>query len=478
MNGAPPGGAPSGGAGPVDGAALRRHPLFEGLGEDDLARLLGLASVRAVDAGDVLMRQGDAGDTMYLLLDGELEVSQRDAAGERRIATRAAGEVIGEMAVLERAPRSATVRALRPSRLLVIDQAAFATLLSCSDTAATTILRTVTGRLRHVEALLMQREKLAALGTLAAGLAHELNNPAGAVLRGSAQLGDALEALDEAAAALSRLPLGAEAASALRAPDPGSPTRPARVDPLELGEREDAMEAWLRAVGVAGALEIAPALVARGWTTDELEARTAALEQAHRPAVLTWLGAMAAARALVDDAGSAAAAIAEIVGSVKRYAYLDQAPVQRVDVHEGLESTLVMLRHELRDGVRVVRAYAPDLPRIDAYGSELNQVWTNLIDNATSAMGGRGVLTLRTSANEREVTVEVEDDGPGIPSDVLPRVFEPFFTTKAVGSGTGLGLHIAYTIVVHRHRGTIQVASHPGSTRFTVTLPRTGDETA
>jgi signal transduction histidine kinase len=453
---------------------LRRHPLFEGLSEGDLDQLFDMAGVRDLEAGATLMREGEPGDTMYLILSGEVEVSKLQGDQDQVIATRGVGEVVGEMALLEHAPRSATVRAIAPSRLLVIDQGAFNTLLSCSTSAAPTILHTVVTRLRNLESLLMQQEKLAGLGTMAAGLAHELNNPAAAIRRSSAQLAGAITALEDTASSLAHLPFTPEQAAAIAAlrarstqlAEPG-----ARLDPRNATALEDEFEPWLEAHGVEAAYEAAPTLVASGWTLADLEAHLAPLSPEHVPVVLSYVTASATARVLLSETHMGAEAISAIVGSVKRYTYLDQAPVQTVDVHEGLEATLTMLRHKLRDGIEVIRDYGTDLPLVEAHGSELNQVWTNLIDNAVDALGGEGRITIRTSCTGREVAVEIHDDGPGIPDDVLPRLFDPFFTTKAVGSGTGLGLHIAYTIVVRRHRGQIGVQSKPGDTCFRVTLP-------
>jgi signal transduction histidine kinase len=411
------------------------------------------------------------------VLDGEVEVGQRHDERDLVIATRGAGEFIGEMALLEGATRSATARTVAPTRVLTIDRASLATLLAGSATAAPTILSAIVVRLRNVEAMLMQREKLAGLGTMAAGLAHELNNPASAIARGAAQLGDAVSALEAAALAWGALGPGEAEVAALRGVATRAPHAPP-PDPLAVADLEEAVEDWLRARGVDDAAERAWALAADGWTAADLERWTRPMAAATVPAALAWQAAAAASRTLLREVRAAAQAISEVVASVRSYAYLDRTPVQRVDVHQGIEASLVMLRHKLRDGIRVERAYAPDLPPIEAHGSELNQVWTNLIDNAIEAMGEGGVLTVRTRASDLGVTVEIQDDGPGIPDDVLPRVFDPFFTTKPVGSGTGLGLHIAHTIVVGHHRGQIRVRSRPGATCFSVTLPLGGDDAA
>ena len=217
--------------------------------------------------------------------------------------------------------------------------------------------------------------------------------------------------------------------------------------------------------------ELAPVLVASGWDRDELARVAERFSSTQLPVVVRWLGASTSVYGLLEEVGKSAEAMSEIVKAVKTYSYLDQAPIQEVDVIESLENTLVLLRPKIDAGISITRDYADDVPRIEAYGSELNQVWTNLIDNAIDATAGKGELTLRAFTAENVVTVDVIDDGPGIPPEIQPRIFEPFFTTKAPGVGTGLGLHIAYNIVVHKHRGQIQVASRPGETSIRVVLP-------
>ncbi len=454
---------------------LRRLPLFSGLSAEDLDQLLGMARRLDLRPGATLMTEGEAGEEMFLVLDGELEVSKRQRGVEDLVAKRGAGEVVGEMAVLEMVPRSATVRAISAARLLVIDRSAFNQLLSCSASAGAAILRTVVARLRDTEAVLMQREKLAALGTMAAGLAHELNNPAAALKRSSAELKGALEARDRAAAALLGPGLAQAELAAMSRLAELTAARMAGRGQAGAGSsdpgREDRLLALLEGLGIGRAWEATAALAEAGWDRTELEPELTAFAAEHRAALLSWLAADASCRALLDEINIGTSAISALVGAVKEYSYMDRAPFNVVDVHDGLESTLTILRHRL-GAVEVARDYDRSLPRIEAHGSELNQVWTNLIDNALGAMGGAGVLRVGTRGNGDQVTVEIEDSGPGIDEATLPRLFEPFFTTKAVGEGTGLGLHIVWNVVVLRHGGQLAVSSSPGSTVFKVTLPR------
>jgi signal transduction histidine kinase len=235
-------------------------------------------------------------------------------------------------------------------------------------------------------------------------------------------------------------------------------------------DRESATQTWLEANGISEAWEMAPALVSTGWESTSLEQLKGTFRPETLPAVLRWLAAGGEAYSLLDEVGVGTERLSEIVQSVKAYSYLDQGPVQEVDIHQGLDNTLVILRHKIKDGITVKREYAPDLPRIEAHGSELNQVWTNILDNAIDAMEGKGELILRTVKADDKVRIEIQDTGPGIPAETQKRIFEPFFTTKPPGLGTGLGLHIAYTIV-NNHGGNIAVTSKPGGTCFQVTLP-------
>jgi signal transduction histidine kinase len=315
---------------------------------------------------------------------------------------------------------------------------------------------------------------LAALGTLSAGLAHELNNPAAAVKRSAGRLRETLADLQRLDAELGSLgldPRGSDVLSTLRRELPQRAAAPPGLDPLERGDRGDEVGAWMEDQGVDDPSELASAIVALGWRSSDLEALAAPFTRRQKPVFLAWLAAGCSAYALLDEVSQGAERISEIVGAVKSYSRLDPTTVQTVDVHEGLDNSLVILRHKLREGVSVAKEYAAGLPRIEAYAGELNQVWTNLIDNAVDAMNGRGELRIRTSGDDQRVVVEITDTGRGIPAENQARIFDAFFTTKPVGAGTGLGLHITYKIVVQQHHGGIRVESQPGRTTFRVTLP-------
>jgi signal transduction histidine kinase len=450
---------------------LRRVPLFADLSDEDLEQLYQMASTVSIEPGELVFEEDSPGDALYVILDGELEVTKRRDGQDVVLAVRRAGEFIGEMSVLERAPRSASVRALQSSRLLVISQSAFQTLLSCSPSAHLRVLNTVTSRLRSTESMLVQNEKMAALGTLAAGLAHELNNPAAAIGRSAAQLRDALSDWQRLATELGALSDQTEAINALHETSLERAAAPVAFDPLSLSDLEADLEEWLEDRGVEPAWEFAPALVSSGWDRDELARAIERFSADQQTVVLRWLAAGSSVYGLLGEVGTSAEAISEIVKAVKTYSYLDQAPIQELDVRESLETTLIILRPKIKAGISIKREYADDVPRIEAYGSELNQAWTNIIDNALDAVRDGGELVLRTYTRDGDAVVEVIDNGPGIPPEVQHRIFEPFFTTKGPGVGTGLGLHIAYNIIVHKHHGEIQVSSTPGETRFQVVLP-------
>jgi signal transduction histidine kinase len=378
------------------------------------------------------------------------------------------------MALLEQKPRMATVRARTDCALLVVHKEQFDQLLRTSPSAASTMFYTVLERWRVTEATLRQSEKMAQLGTLSAGVAHELNNPAAAVKRGAGQLQATLAQYEAHQTDLNQLTLTQEQRETLRGLEQRArelAAQPPELDALVRGDREYEMETWLEGRGVSEAWQCASTLVNLTYDTDEMAALAEHFGRDQLPAVIRWLNATYMVHNLLAEIGQGADRISAIVKALKSYAYLDQAPVQAVDVHEGLDNTLLILRHKLKEGISVRREYAPDLPQIQAYGSELNQVWTNIIDNAADALGRTGTITIRTRREGGWVVVEIEDDGPGIPPENQSRLFDPFFTTKPPGQGTGLGLDITYTIVVHKHRGDIKVLSKPGQTCFQVWLP-------
>ncbi len=452
---------------------LKRLDLFSGLSDEDLNALSEQTQLLHVPSSTNLIEQGAPGDSAYVVVEGEFEVIKKSDVQDIVIAVRQSGEVFGEMALLDRAPRTATVRAVADSQVLKIPGDAFQAMLRQSPTAALSILQTVSLRLRQNEGLLRQTEKMAALGTLSAGLAHELNNPAAAVRRSAGQLRNAITEFARLTTELANCGLPSaqqRMIESLKGRIETGRASAATLDPMAQSDLEAALQSWLEGMEIADAWELAPALVAAGWNADEMAKLQDTFNPDNLRIVVRWLASGCMAYALLDEIAMGTERMSEIVRSVKAYSYLDQGPIQQVDVHQGLENTLVILRHKMKDGVTVKREYATDLPLIEAHGSELNQVWTNILDNAVDAMQGRGEITLRTRAEGDKIIVEIQDNGPGIPAEIQKRVYEPFFTTKPPGQGTGLGLHIAYT-VVNNHAGKLDLTSDPGKTCFQVTLP-------
>lgn len=458
---------------------LKKIPLFAAMPESDFRRLCEIAEPVELAAGDQLFAEGSPGKRAYVIMEGEIEIVKRSGNREVLLAIRPAGEVIGEMALLEQAPRMASVRAHTDARLLAIHHDELEKLLNSSPSAARAMLTTMVGRLRNTEAMLRESDKMAQLGTLSAGVAHELNNPAAAVQRGAGQLKEAvarLEALREKVMALELTPRQLELIASVRQAARERKTEQAPLGALERSDLENELESYLEERNVEGAWEFVSTLVQLGFDVPKLEAfydglKSDAGESPIGP-VLSLLAAEDSVENLLDEVSDGAGRIAEIVKALKSYTYLDQAPVQEVDVRQGLDNTLVILRDKLKD-IDIRREYDPQLPAIQAFGSELNQVFTNILDNAADALYGRedARILIRARRDDESVVVEIEDNGPGIPQNIVNRVFDAFFTTKGPGEGTGLGLNISYNIVVNRHRGDLRVESEPGRTCFFIKLP-------
>jgi len=463
---------------------LRRVPLFDGFSEAELASILEGSEEKLVRAGEVNGREGEPVEHLYVILEGDLRITKRTAdGGETVLNVYTPGSFFAEVPLLAGSPFMASGRALTDCRMFLIPNDLFRRLLTENGPFSNRILQTMAERVQLLQSVAGQREKLDSLGTLAAGLAHELNNPASATRRSAADLREDFARLRSlgwrlahAAArgeldpsALQALERSVAATSAAGAPTPLE----APLDTLEESEREEELALWLENLGLEDAWDLAPTFADAGLRTGDLEALVESIPSGPRADALRYLGAVIGVSGLLDGVERSAGRVSEIVGTMEGYSYMDQAPLQDVDINRNLQDTVSVLGYKL-GGVEVRLDLDPALPPVAAYGGELNQVWTALLDNAIDATGGGGRVGVRTTCEKDLVLVEVSDDGPGIPEPIRGRIFEPFFTTKDVGSGTGLGLDVSYRIVVGRHGGDIHVVSQPGDTRFEVRLPVRG----
>lgn len=453
-------------------AYLRQTPLFARLTEEQLASIAHGTEVW-LQPGEYLVRQGERRDDFYVVLDGSIEWTAQVSQRTVHVLTHEPGMYFGHEPILLNIPVPVSGRALTAMHLYKWGVDAFWHMLSVQPSMTRELLTSVVQRFQTLEEVSQQQAKLISLGTMAAGLAHELNNPAAAAHRAAERLRATLQSVQASTLKLNQqlTPVQREFLADLQHNATERATQPSSLDPLTQSDQEDTLTTWLDEHGVADGWKLAPTLVGAGLDTHQLDTLAEHIEARVLNDVLTWLEATLAAVGLLDEVEQSTLRISTLVKAVKEYTYMDQAPQQEVDVHDGLENTLTILGYKLKSDVSVTREYDRSLPRISAYGSELNQVWTNLLDNAIAAMDGHGQICIRTAQEGQYVRVEIADNGPGIPPDIQSRIFEPFFTTKGVGEGTGLGLDIAYRIVVGRHHGDISVSSKPGDTRFQVRLP-------
>src|ERR1700729_176596 len=421
-------------------------------------------------AGDVYSRQGDPADSMYVILEGHLQ-GRGELAGDIITFTLDPGDVTGVLPFSRMKQFTVSQRAETDSRALRFPASLFPDLVQKMPELTKRLVGLMSDRIREVTRREQQRDRLASLGKLSAGLAHELNNPASAAKRAASQLRDILKKIRDASLELGRQDLSSVQKLGIEKLE-ASFTQQDVVPPdaLTISDLEEQIDSLLRSHGQNDLWLLAAGLARRKIKPGEVESLFANLDGDTARAALVRIAASVEVASLLHEIESSTSRISDLVGAIKEYTYMDQSPVQNVDVVKSLETTLTILNHKLKKGVVVQRDYQRVPLLVNSFGSELNQVWTNIIDNAIDAMRGTGELRIRTYRDDGCVVVDIGDNGPGIPSEVEPHIFEPFFTTKGVGEGTGLGLDTVQRIV-KKHRGTIEVSSKPGDTRFQVWLP-------
>jgi signal transduction histidine kinase len=462
---------------------LRTLFLFADLTDEQVGWIVENSDVVALPAGEDIVTEGEPSRCFYVLLSGTIAMSRLvgvDPVETTRTEQRGVYFGATQFYLEDDSARlyAASVRAITDCKVLALPAAEFARAFAEWFPMAVHLLEGMLMGLRRNNSQVAERERLLALGKLSAGLTHELNNPAAAAGRAADTLRDKVAGMRAKLAMIADGKIaGAQLKKLVMAQDEfvkkvrHAPT----LSPLEATDREDELSDWLDDHGVEGSWDLAPVFVAGGLGVEDLEAVHAAANETTLEGAIRWLAYTVETESLLREILDATSRISGLVLAAKQYSQMDRAPHRFIDVHEGLDATLVMFGRKLGEeaGIGIVKDYDRTLPLIPAYPAELNQVWTNLIDNAIDAMDGSGTLTVRTSRVDDCVVVEIGDTGSGIPADVRQRIFEPFFTTKPVGRGTGLGLDVSYRVVVTRHRGDLSVTSEPGDTRFRVRLPIT-----
>ncbi|MCF3134986.1 ATP-binding protein [Streptomyces olivochromogenes] len=459
--------------------------LFEKLSPQQKGRLCGAGRVELFEPGPVYT-EGDPATCFFVMVEGTVVLSRRVGGDDVEVSrTSQPGVYAGAMQaylgdrVLQVYNNS--MRVTVPTRFFVLPADTFADIMQEWFPMAVHLLEGLFFGVKSTQAAIGQRERLLALGSLSAGLTHELNNPAAAAVRATSTLRERVAKMRRKLAVIAEGPFSREVLAQLMEIQERTAERVAKapaLSPLEASDREDALTDWFEDHGMDHGWQLAPTFVQAGLDIDWLEQVAAAVDEEILPGAVGWLNYTVETELLMNEIEDSTTRISHLVDAAKQYSQLDRAPYRVVDVHELLDSTLLMLSGKIGQRIHVVKDYDRTLPAVPAYPAELNQVWTNLIDNAVAAMrstDGDGTLTVRTALDHERVLVEFRDTGPGVAPEIRDRIFDPFFTTKPVGQGTGLGLDISWRIVVNKHHGSLKVESVPGDTRFQVLLPLTAE---
>ncbi|MFI1621776.1 ATP-binding protein [Streptomyces lydicus] len=457
--------------------------LFEKLSPDQLGLLCREGRVEEFAPGPVY-GEGDAATCFYVLLEGTLVLSRRIGDYDVEITRSSsrgvyAGAFQAYLGDRLRQVYNSSLRVLEPTRFFVLPAETFATIMRDWFPMAVHLLEGLFFGTKSVQEAVGQRERLLALGSLSAGLTHELNNPAAAAVRATSALRERVAGMRRKLGVIAARPYRRDALETLIDVQERTAERVAKstsLSPLEASDREDSLSDWLDEHGIADGWQLAPTFVQAGLDIDWLDQVAAAVDSDTLDGAVRWLNYTVETELLMNEIEESTTRVSALVTAAKQYSQLDRAPHQVTDVHELLDSTLLMVSAKIGPHITVVKDYDRSLPDIPAYPSELNQVWTNLIDNAVAAMNSTdagGTLTVRTARDGDHLLVEFCDTGPGVPAEIRERIFDPFFTTKPVGEGTGLGLDISWRIIVNKHNGDLSFRSVPGDTRFQVRLPLT-----
>ena len=461
----------------IETAALRQVPDLADLPEENLAWFAAQGDDLRLQPGDALTREGEPADYMFVFLEGEIQMRRESNPADRTVFTARAGQITGMLPYSRLTHFMGTGRAIVPTRVARFHKNVFPEMMQRMPVLTERLVGVMMDRVREVTKISEQRDRLAALGKLSAGLAHELNNPAAAAKRAASSLREIRECLRGAYLHLDQIPLTTDQRAYIAGFENDALDRiknaiTLSATPLEQSDREEELGVWMDSHKIAESWRLAPGLAEVGLTVDKLDEFHQRIGGDALGASLVRINYSLSAMRLIIEIEQSTTRISELVQAIKEYTYMDQAPEQEIDIHAGIESTLTILAFKLRrKSINVIRDFDHSLPKICAYGVELNQVWTNLIVNAIEAMNEGGELQIRTCGTPHDVMIEIRDNGSGIPPQVLPHIFDPFFTTKGVGEGTGLGLDTSMR-VVRKHRGDIRVQSNPGNTCFTVRLPK------